>query len=383
MNILIVSPSFIPMAGVGKMRMASLVKHLREKHSVTVIQSRISSYDEITEEQPLDNVKIVEADVQGSFSADGKAFEKALKEEFTDSSYDVVLITVGPYYTLPLTKLVKKIAGIPVIVDYRDLWTNSYRDHEAKATLKKKIKTYGIERPALKYVDGYTSCDERSVDVLKKQYPFLQNVMSQHIFNGYDDAELKDVIVDPDRKYKEGKTTIGIYGKFDYYIGYDNVHWFVEELEKLVEERQEKIRIIHYGRREEYFENLLKDTKIEYDWRGFVEYKTGMNALAEEADLLVAANDVLIGFGTKVFDYIYLNKPILMFAVEGSDLKTFVPSFENGYAFTTREELQAILAEIMEKRPSSLAENMNPGIYGRAGQNRKFEEFIQQVANRG
>lgn len=367
------------MAGVGKMRMVSLVKYLKDDHSVTVIQNSISSYDVITNEAPIENVRVVEANVKDSFISDLCEYKRVVKKELEINPYDVVLITVGPYFTLPLVKLIKRTSRIPVIVDYRDLWTNSYREHDAKSTLKTILKTYCVERPALKKADAYTSCDERSVEVLSKQYSFLHNAPKQHIYNGYDDAELKDVLIETTRKYLQGKTNIGIYGKFESYIGHDNVKWFVEELIELSEKKDEKIKIIHYGRREEYFESVLRNSKIEYDWRGFVEYKVGMNALSKEADVLLAANDVMIGYGTKVFDYIYLNKPIVMFAFEESDLKTFVKSFENGYSFTTREELKDILTELAEKRPCILAQDLNPELYGRARQNRRFEEFISRV----
>lgn len=381
MNILIISPGFVPMAGVGKMRMVSLAKYLRERHNVTVIHNRISSYADITDEKPIKNVRTIEADVKGKFISDFRAYKSALKKELALKKYDIILITVGPYFTLWLIKFIKRMTNISVIVDYRDLWRNSYRANEHVNELKSALKIYAVEKPSLKCVSGYTSCDEKSVAVLKEQYAFLSHVPSESILNGYDDAELNYVSVNNDVEYKNNSTVIGIYGKFAYYIGQDNLQWFVEELNKLIIHKNEEIKIIHYGNREEYFERVLKDTGIHYEWRGFVEYKVGMNALANEANVLMAANDVKIGYGTKIFDYIYLNKPVIMFAVEGSVSKEFVSSFENGYAFTNREELAEALEIIISNRPKQLTLKVDTKQYGRVVQNKKFEEFIESLVN--
>ena len=135
MKVLIVSPGFIPSATVGKIRMVSLSKYLMQFDKVTVIQNKISSYPQITDEKPVKGVKVIEADVGETFSSGVKAYKRALSKVDL-ASYDIVIISVGPYYTLPLVNEIKRKSDIPVIIDYRDLWTRSYRDNDKQSKLE-------------------------------------------------------------------------------------------------------------------------------------------------------------------------------------------------------------------------------------------------------
>ena len=45
------------------------------------------------------------------------------------------------------------------------------------------------------------------------------------------------------------------------------------------------------------------------------------------------------GLGTKIYDYIYLNKPIIYIGKKGTDLASFVESFEYGFICETEEEI--------------------------------------------
>ena len=80
MKVLIVSPGFIPSATVGKIRMVSLSKYLMQFDKVTVIQNKISSYPQITDEKPVKGVKVIEADVGETFSSGVKAYKRALSK---------------------------------------------------------------------------------------------------------------------------------------------------------------------------------------------------------------------------------------------------------------------------------------------------------------
>lgn len=377
MRILIISPGFIPLANVSKMRMSSLVRYLWNRNEITVIQSRISSYSEVTDEKPLDQVRTIEANVKGRFISDYRAFKKAVKTELREQKYDIALISVGPYYTLLLTRSIRK-RNVPVVVDYRDLWTDTHRKNIKIQGIKEALKK-AIERKCLAYINGFIAVDETSVSVLREHYAFLKGIRSDYIYNGYDDTELSNIKCHSVKNTSNTELTIGIYGKFSYYLSREEIKWFAGEIEEFCRIKRKKIRFIHYGEREDYFESLLKDAGIDYDYRGFVEYCKGMSGLSGEADFLLASHDLSIGYGTKVFDYIYLNKPILMYAVEGSDLKAFISKFQNGYVFSNASELNDILSKLDKLGSRKLDENINVEEYSRTRQNKKFERIIKEV----
>lgn len=377
MNILVVSPSFIPDANVGKLRMSSLVSNLKDRHDITVIQNEISSYASITDEPPIEEVHIEQVAVSQSFWQDAKRYKTKIKECLQENNFDVVLISVGPFYTLPLAAFIKKLSNIPVVIDYRDLWTKTFRANEKNNFIKQSMKTFLIEKPALKKADAITVCAQGEIEVLVNQYPFLKNKKKTCIFNGFDDVKLEGISTEKEGGSRE--MVIGIYGKFESYIGLHNIDWLIESLKEFNSSIKETLRIIHYGGEEKIFAKKLRDAAIKYDWRGFVDYKLGMEALAKEADLFMAANDVMIGYGTKLFDYIYLNRPIVMYALEGSDLHRTVNGFENGFTFSKKEELDKALNTLYQKEADYLDKDINASEYSRSKQNKCFEEFLSSI----
>lgn len=380
MNILIVSPSFIPDANVGKMRMSSLARWLNENNSVTVIQNTVESYKSITQEEPIEGVNIRYVNVTSSFIQNSRLYKEAMKACVEAEAYDVMIISVGPYFTLPLVAYAKKISAMRVIIDYRDLWTKTYRTNEREDYLKQFIKKAFFERPALRKVDALMVCAEGEIDVLTQQYPFLNAKPKKCIFNGYDDKSLGGFEA-YSRVDKKG-CTIGIYGKFESYIGLNNLDWFIAVLKKIALKKASNIRIIHYGAEELVFWKKLEEAKIEYQWRGFVKYEQGIKGLAEEADILAAANDVMIGYGTKLFDYIFLNKPVIMYAVKHSDLDRVVNRFRYGFTFSDAKELEWALDVIYDDKANVLDMDIDPLQYSRSKQNKEAEKFVKYVVEK-
>lgn len=380
MNLLIVSPSFIPDASVGRLRMVSLVKALKNDYHITVMQNKISSYKKVTEEAPLESVEIIQVNVSENFRENMKAYKNTLKSHLKDSDYDVVIISVGPYYTLPLSATIKKYSQAKLILDYRDLWSVSFRGNEKTSRIKSFIKSFLIEKPALKVADVVTCCDEQSLNALKKQYQFLNHILCRTVLNGYDDQDLIGLKLSK-RKISNGNLTIAIYGKFEVYIGIDNLKWFAKSLSEIEKENSKKIRILHFGREEIALREALEQESICYEWGGYVKYREGMEQLNLRADILLAANDVYYGYGTKVFDYIFLNKPVLMYAVPGSTLYQFVNEFENGYAFSNAEELMGAL-QSLDKDPKGYLDNcIDTKKFSRSRQNVVFQNIISSMGN--
>lgn len=375
MNLLVVSPSFIPDAGVGRLRMVSLVKSLKESCNITVIQNSLASYEAVTDEDPLEGVKNIEVDVSGSFRENVNKYKEMVRMQLQTFEYDVAIISVGPYYTLPLAVLIKKISRTKVIVDYRDLWSVSFRENEKNSCIKSMIKSIFIEKPSLRAADAITCCDEESLKALRSQYRFLDQIPCRAVLNGYDDEELKSVTL-VKKNDPEGLLTIAIYGKFEVYIGVENLEWFAKSLARAEKIISKKIEILHFGREENLLRESLTKQGILYEWGGYVKYQEGIEHLNRRADILLAANDVYYGYGTKIFDYIFLNKPVIMYAVPGSTLYRFVNEFENGYAFSSALELEIAFRNISEKNQWCLDYNIMPEQFSRSQQNKVFHKVI-------
>jgi hypothetical protein len=248
--------------------------------------------------------------------------------------------------------------------------------------MKEWAKIHLVEAAALKAAAAVTITDDESLEALMSQYPFLENKPCRAILNGFDDNALKKMEnLDRAVLHEQEPMTIGIFGKFESYISLKNLPWFIKLLREYSARRDGGIRVFHYGAPEPVFAMGMRDAGIDYEDRGYAQYEVGIENLVKSANVLLAANDVMMGYGTKIFDYIFINKPVLMYAPQGSTLDRFVGGFPNGYSFHDEESLRAALEDLFRDKPEHLAGSMDPYKYGRSHQNQLFEKFIEEVAN--
>lgn len=380
-SVLIVSPAFIPTATVGKARMVSLVKYIKANTDwkVTVLQSNIDSYEQVTDDEPIEGVEIIEAKTTSGFKDNAESFKCAFEDYVAKNhtKFDAAIVSIGPFYTLPIVKTLKS-HGIRTLIDYRDLWTRTYRNNESESKLKLMVKSMFYEKPALKACDEVIICAEGQRAVLLDQYKFLKNKPIHCIMNGYDDVVLSEV-ESKAKNPSDDEIVIGVFGKLDVYVGAQNMPWFAESLGNFAQTINKKVRFLHLGREEATTKEFLERNDVIYDCKGFVKYIDGMKILADEVDIFLAANDVMIGYGTKLFDYIYLNRPMLVCCSKNSDLERITNKFENGYAFSTADELSKALNNIVESKATLLDANVDSTTYARSVQNKKFVSVIESV----
>lgn len=378
MKIMVVTPGYIPLASVGKMRMLSLIKHLKNKHNVTVVHDSVKSYNNITTEKPIEGVEEYEVNVKPeNFLFNVHSYKKFIKVLMRKSNYDVVILSVGPFYILPLVKEIKAISDIKVILDYRDLWSVSYRENEKLNKLKSWIKSVFFEKNALVNADAITCYSDSGIKMLTEQYPFLANKKTRGIMNGYDEKELVGLSnrYSPDSECNICK--IYIFGKFSVYFSEKNWVWFADVILRKEAETGVKIEIHHIGNEESNLHAFLKMRGIHYECLGYFPYREGMEHLLNDADVLLGAADVMYGVGTKVFDYIFLKRPILMYAPEGSELKHFVSDLNLGFSFSSENEFDKALGEILINTIPMTEHNTEK--YSRYNQNLQFETLINEL----
>lgn len=379
MEILVISPGYIPLASVGKMRMLSLIKYLKGSHHVTVLHDAVSSYKNITDEKPLEDVVACEVTVKNdNFLFNVRAYKRELRALLNRSRFDVAVISVGPYYTLPLVKEIKFRSGAKVILDYRDLWSVSYRKNEKPFALKSWVKSIFFEKTALKNADAITCYSDSGIKMLTSQYPFLKEKRTLGIMNGYDEDELAGM----ESRYSPGvdsrKCDIYIYGKFTVYFAAENLGWFSDIILKKEKEKGIEIGIHQIGNEEKELADFFASKGVRYQWHGYMPYRDGMKYLMDHADVLLGANDVMFGFGTKIFDYIYLKRPILMAVPHGSELFGFTEGLDFGFPFADNKEFDSALEEILGKNISN-HQDTDTGRYSRHHQNLRFESLICEL----
>lgn len=399
MKVLIIGP-YAPHGQVGAIRMISLSRYLIEKgHTVTVL---CLSEKVLKEMDPKglsaavpDGVKIIPYDVMHTCNSimkknmiNQKECCGALVSLLEKQEFDVALISGGPFYQFKASSLLKQ-KGIPFIVDYRDLHISSPEKRKRKGLLN-KIK-FGISYP-VRFFQEY-NCIRRA-NVITVVAPEMRENISTYFhiskekiqvaYNGFDDAVLRNIDI---KKSDNQVLTIGYFGKLMYY-NRDLTAMLFEAIDKINNDGL-KVKLLHIGPANdsvyEFFElHQIKGNQW-YKCLGQKEYRKGIELLST-CDAYALEYAYPEGPGTKVFDYIFLNKPIIGVLKPGISLEKLLAKFDNAFICHSVEEINTALQTLLAGDVKVLIDSQDSQSviydYSRSKQNKHFEELMENISLR-
>lgn len=386
MKVMIISPFYPPFSSVAVVRMASLSRYLIEKGcEVTVLRNNISQLDKNSKKSivPM-GVEIVDVNVLNkgryfrSFKKGIISYRDTINRILSKNKYDVVIISVGPFFTLSLCKLIKKKYNTKCILDFRDLWIVETHNGKDLLNLKKllsKFVFYPIERTAVKYADKVITVTEGWKNSMKKFYPRYSDKMDL-VFNGYDDDLLGNI---NNYQYNDNMVLLGVFGKLSYYSS--NYSQILFKTVKNLKNKYKDLKIMQVGIHESETEVIMEGIEFntsDFYCTGFLDYVNGIKKM-QTARICILVDIRKAGLGTKIYDYIYLNKPIIYIGVKGTDLANLVSSLENGFVCDTVEELTKKIKYLLDENITYLSRNNVNKEYARSTQNSRYYSLINHL----
>lgn len=383
-NILIISPFYIPFAGVGANRMKSFIESLRKDSSfnIFVLKTSTESYgDSIIDEDYPEGITVIESGAPRGFMDGASLYKKSVEDIFAKYQIDMVLISMGPFFTLPLVSMIKKKYKVPVIMDIRDFWAHEPVTKDLQSGVIPKIKTFVkdafFERKAIFAAHKIVVTGEDEKVFLSKVYGERIKAKTFAIPNGFDDIVLSDICKARGRSMS-GSLNLCVYGKFSEYISDNRLREFSRGL-KYFGEKEAPVNFIQIGREEPKLKAFLEEEELNFDGKGYMEYKEGIQTLQATSDILVLSSDLeSFGLGTKVYDYIYCNKPMLYMGSKETALAKFVATFQNGFVCSNSEEVFQALLKVYSQKLDYLDNNVDVNTYSRSIQNKKYIQLIKE-----
>lgn len=396
MKVLLIAPYYAPYTEVAAIRMISLSKQLVDQgYEVTVYCYSMEMLKSITDEKFLkatvpEKVHTIPFAVKKSripAFADivyGYRFLDGLKKNIRLEDYDVALCTLGPYYPLQAVPYIAQ--RLPCMLDFRDLGAINIRPKLANArkqrsgllTLAQKLFYAALrarERKAVEKAAAISVVSEIDREMMMKVYhiPAEKMILAS---NGYDEERLSNLA----RQKKDPKNIVGfVFGKFMYYSAERAV-----SLLKAADSLRRQgypVKIKHIGQRFPWIEENLKKYGISpdsYEECGLMDYEEGMSWLGT-ADFFVVEDTSPDDVGTKIYDYIYFNRPVLAATPPDIPLAQLVRTFANGYVCSSDEEVEQAMKRIAQDRPEKLDETLDPKRYSRKIQNKKIVDKIAEL----
>lgn len=397
MRVLIIAPYFAPNPEVAAVRMVSLSSQLAANgHSVSVLclsyegLLRENSAEELTARVP-EGVETIRFDINYSILplvadyVNGKRFRRVLSSLVNPADFDVVLNTCGPYYTLEAAPVIAQW-GLPYVLDFRDLGAINYRPSivrsskggsRTKAVLK---NLYGRlikrrERRAVRLADHVICISSIDLRAMKNAYG-LDGTQLSVATNGFDEARLETICPCGEKPYN---LTVAVFGKFMYY----DKEKATAILEALCDARMDGLDagLIHIGKKYSWIDDVIESKGIDpacYTNLGLMEYQKGMAYLGM-ADFFVVEDTSPDDVGTKIYDYIFWNKPVIAVVPPEGPLANLVTSFKNGFVCTTSAEIRAALERIAAQHLDCLDPDLDRYRFSRRHQNRLIEDILESA----
>lgn len=383
MNVLMLSHYFPPMNLIGSKRMESLAKQIVEEgHKLTVLKAADIYYGEnIDSNYKWNECEIINVvpkqDIWYEWirAYDHRAYKAANKR-----NYDVCVISGGPFnYFLTGSRTLRKL-NIPYVLDFRDVAApfQSAPGYSCKVSKVKSIlsflKNYYIEYRSIKYSKYAVMTSESMRNMYTERFPRFKDKFTV-IYNGYDGKLLQNFCK---RSFNTRKLSIGIFGKYSYY-GKEYADWFSTAVRN-IQRKGIEVEILHIGEKETWLEEYLSGNKC-YKNVGTLDYPIGMELLSGQW-VMVVSHYMREAISTKIFDYIFLNHPVIGVFEKNSASALLLSKFENGFVVHSEAEMERSLLSIWEEKITTLMKNTDrTSGYSRDVQNRKYIKLLSEISN--
>ncbi|MCD4704641.1 glycosyltransferase [bacterium] len=345
-KILVVAFYLYPCNLIGAKRSSYLANFLSNKGmDVTVLKADNENYfNNIDFNLSFNsNIKIVNVNNKKKMSYKESitwyfTFKKGIVKLLKKNDFDLLYFSGGPFFYFPLGSYFYRKYGVPYILDFRDIWVNRLKK---KITWKGKIfqcfNKY-LEKKSLNDAELIIHVTNSESNYYKQYYNQINRAKLKIIYNGFDEAVLEKNIQYKNLNKVEKKIhyNIGIFGKFSSYCSEHSLILInaIKELKKTVQ-----ITIYHVGIKEEDFIKLVMQNNLEKNFKflGYKNYIEGMKII-NNMDFLILNNRSEYALGTKIFDYLFLNKPILSFTTLNSEIWKLLYRFRNTYIIQNSED---------------------------------------------
>jgi len=246
-----------------------------------------------------------------------KAIEKA-REILKREKFDIIFVTAPPFSTFNMAVELKKEFNVPLVIDYRDLWFESY--FSFYPTLLHKSMQKKMEYNALKAADKITVTNRVIKEKIMNTYQFLSYDDVTILTHGFDPMDFKNL--EPEKRTNK-RMIISYSGIF---MEYNSPEYFLKAFKEISIERPEiaaniELHFIGFLRKEN--KKLVKKLQLEDFVKdfGYIEHKEAVRKLVS-SDLLWfmigKKQNIDALLPGKLFEYVGSKKPILACIPDGA-----------------------------------------------------------------
>ncbi len=298
-----------------------------------------------------------------------KPFSTVLERVIKEQKPRLLVFNGGPFFYFPLAPALAEKYQLPYWLDFRDAWAlGSHLGLRFSARLIHRLENRAVAAASL-----VTDVTPEMTALRRRHYPDLPPERFQTLENGFEGEAVKT----DNTNRKTRPLRLAIWGKF---AAYNREH--AEMLFAAMSATPElaSSEVHHFG--DENEAALLARTaarvKLESNLKlhGYLDYEKGLARVAG-LDLAVLNHRSALMVGSKVYDYIRLNIPMLAFTRPGEALHRLLAPFEHAYSAGDTQETLTVLKEINTVRPDRLDPSLDALPFSRRTQAEKMLSLLE------
>ncbi len=302
-------------------------------------------------------------------------YYRLVNQLLSNKKYDLIFFSTTAFPICALGRIWKRKFKVPYIIDIQDPWRSDHylrvskKDRPPKFWFSYFIDTI-LERWSIKKVDGLMSVSENYISVLKNRYPIIKNVPHAVIpFAAYEkDFELtkKLTLENPFFNSNDGFIHMSYVGRggFDMEKSIRLILLAVKKGTQLYDNFR-KLKLYFIGTSYDSSGNAkptvlplankigVSDAVIEVTQR--IPYFQSLKVLGDSDILMVPGSTDPSYTASKIYGYVWLNKPMFTVFHSKSSVNTFIEDVNAGLAlkFDTEKE-EVVIDKIIEYINSSI-----------------------------
>jgi len=249
---------------------------------------------------------------------------------------DLIIGTMPPFTTGIIATLAKITLRIPYLLDFRDAWTNN--PYLPKISIIHNYLQYRLEKFALKNASGVIFVNPKLQSYYLHRYPLLRKKPTITIRNGFDPDDFSNAmttVLNGDHKpfkiavmgtvYSQGNSPFPLLKA-------------VTSLIKSGKLKPEQIRLVFIGKWASNFLKKAQTLEINsiLEWINYLPHKKALQMAQNMDALALAVEDDKTGAENitpgRIYEYLYLRKPILAICPIQSDLAWLIRTHHAGKA---------------------------------------------------
>ena len=276
---------------------------------------------------------------------------KVIKRE----NIDVIFATGMPWSSLLVGFGLKILTGAKLIVDFRDPWATNPFATEKRFIVK--VLDRFCEKQIVKRADCISLNTPELTKEFQTRYKFLPENKFQTLMNGYDPVDFKNLqannlSVDPEKL---------VISHIGYLYGLRNPQPVLQALKEITGENAQLLsniifKQIGYTDLENDICSEIASMKLSKNYLdlGPLPYNEALQHMASSDILLIIQQETTTQIPSKIYEYIYLNKPIVTVGSKTGALATLIQDYEFGDIFLDSEVKE--LAEFFVQQANKKAE---------------------------